>query len=218
VDDDDNSPDVRAFYTDTLDAMGLQYEVWDTNNSDTEPFFGDLGPYRAVLWFTGDEFGGAAGPGTAGESALASWLDQGNACLLLSAMDYYYDRGLTPFMQDYLGVGDADSDTSQTTVTGAGTVFAGLGPYSLSYPGSNWSDTLTPGAGAAETFSGNAGTAAVEHVTEDYLTVFMGFAFEALPTPADRQNVLQTFLDHCPIDQQPVFSDGFESGDVSAWQ
>ncbi len=217
VDDDDDSPDVRAYYTDTLDALGLQYEVWDTGNSDTEPAFGDLGPYRAVLWFTGDEFGGAAGPGAAGESALASWLDQGNACLLLSSMDYYWDRGLTPFMQDYLGVSTADSETSQTTVTGAGSVFTGLGPYSLSYPGSNYSDTLTPGAGAAETFSGNAGTAAIEHVTDDYLTVFMGFAFEALPTPTDRQKVLQTFLDHCPVDQQPVFSDGFESGDVSAW-
>ena len=127
VDDDDNSPDVRAYYTDALDALGLQYEVWDTGNSDAEPAFGDLGPYRAILWFTGDEFGGSAGPGSAGEGALASWLDQGNACLLVSAMDYYYDRGLTPFMQDYLGVSNADSDTSQTTVTGAGTVFHRLG-------------------------------------------------------------------------------------------
>ncbi len=217
VDDDDNSPDVRAFYTDTLDALGLQYEIWDTNNSDNEPSFSDLGPYQAVIWFTGDEFGGAAGPGSAGEGALASWLDRGNACLLLSSMDYYYDRDLTTFMQDHLGVASASSDTSQTMVTGAGTVFAGLGPYSLDYPGSNYSDTLVPGTGAAEAFSGNAGTAAVEHVTEDFLTVFMAFAFEALPTPADRQTVMQTFIGHCPAGQQPVFSDGFESGDASAW-
>ncbi len=217
VDDDDNSPDVRAYYTDALDALGLQYEIWDTNNSDTEPSFGDLGPYQAVIWFTGDEFGGAAGPGMAGEGALASWLDQGNACLLLSSMDYYYDRGLTAFMQDHLGVASALSDTSQTTVTGAGTVFDGLGPYSLSYPGSNYSDTLIPGTGGAETFSGNQGTAAVEHITEDFLTVFMAFAFEALPTPTDRQTVLQTFIGHCPVGQQAVFVDSFESGDTSAW-
>lgn len=217
VDDDDNSPDVRAYYTEALDALGLQYEIWDTGNSDTEPSFGDLGPYRAVLWFTGDEFGGSAGPGSAGETALASWLDQGTTCLMVSAMDYFYDRGLTPFMQDYLGLSAADSDTSQTTVTGAGTVFAGLGPYSLSYPGSNFSDTLSPGAGAAEAFSGNAGTAAVEYATEDFLTVFMGFAFDAIPALADRQTVFQTFLDACPVDQQSVFSDGFESGDFSAW-
>ena len=42
-------------------------------------------------------------------------------------MDYFWARGLTLFMQDYFGVGGAYSDTSQTTVTGAGTVFAGLG-------------------------------------------------------------------------------------------
>ena len=148
---------------------------------------------------------------------MTSWSDQGNACLLLSSMDYFWDRGLTLFMQDYFGVGGAYSDTSQTMVTGAGTVFAGLGPYSLNYPGSNYSDTLTSGASAAETFSGNQGTAAVEHQTEDYLTVFMAFAFEALPTPADRQTVLQTFIGHCPVDQQSVFSDGFESGDTSNW-
>ncbi len=218
IDDDDNSPDVRLTYTDTLDALGLQYDVWDTANSDAEPSFADLGAYRAVIWFSGDEFGGAAGPGAAGESALASWLDQGNSCLLLSSMDYFYDRGLTAFMQNYLGVASASSDTSQTTVTGSGTVFPGLGPYSLSYPGSNYSDTLTSGTDAAEAFSGDAGTAAVEHVSPGYLTVFMGFAFEALATPADRQAVLQAWLDHCPVDRQLIFSDGFETGDASAWQ
>ncbi len=40
VDDDDNSPDVRATYTAGLDAIGLQYDVWDTDNSDVEPSAG----------------------------------------------------------------------------------------------------------------------------------------------------------------------------------
>ena len=33
-------------------------------------------------------------PGSAGEAALSSWLDSGR-CLLISAQDYYYNRGLT---------------------------------------------------------------------------------------------------------------------------
>jgi hypothetical protein len=58
VDDDDNSPDVRATYTETLDALGVPYDLWDTANSDLEPAMVDLAPYDMVLWFTGDEFGG----------------------------------------------------------------------------------------------------------------------------------------------------------------
>ncbi len=77
VDDDDNSPDVRPTYTAGLDALGLQYDVWDTGNSDVEPSGAELAPYRTVIWFTGDEFGGVAGPGAATEADLASWLAGG---------------------------------------------------------------------------------------------------------------------------------------------
>src|SRR5690606_12223874 len=118
-------PDVQATYTAALDALGLEYDVWDTNNTDNEPSAAQLSPYTTAIWFTGDEFGGAAGPGGTGESALASWLDTGR-CLFISSQDYYYDRGLTPFMDNYLGVSSATSDVSQTTVTGAGSVYSGL--------------------------------------------------------------------------------------------
>ncbi|MCH7851666.1 MAG: hypothetical protein IIC41_02650, partial [Candidatus Marinimicrobia bacterium] len=77
VDDDDNGPDVRSTYTNALDALGMSYDVWDTNNSDNEPDAATLAPYEVVIWFTGDEFGGSAGPGSAGESALGSYLDSG---------------------------------------------------------------------------------------------------------------------------------------------
>jgi hypothetical protein len=115
VDDDDNSPDVRSYYTDALDGLGQFYDVWDTNNSDNEPSAFDLAPYEFVVWFTGDSFGGAAGPGAAGEAALGEWLD-GGGCFLISSQDYLYDRGLTGFMQDYLGVSSFTNDVSQTSV------------------------------------------------------------------------------------------------------
>ena len=92
MDDDDNTPDVRSFYTDVLDALGANYSIWDTNNSDTEPDIATLSTYSTIVWFTGDEFGGAAGPGAAGETALAGWLD-GGGCLFISSQDYLYDRG-----------------------------------------------------------------------------------------------------------------------------
>jgi hypothetical protein len=61
VDDDDNDPDVRGTYTAALDALGLEYDIWDTANSDNEPALNFLAPYQAIIWFTGDSFGGSAG-------------------------------------------------------------------------------------------------------------------------------------------------------------
>jgi hypothetical protein len=217
IDDDDNTPDVQPTYTAALDALGLQYDVWDTGNSDVEPSFPELANYRTVIWFTGDEFGGAAGPGAAGESALASWLDTGECCLLISSQDYFYDRGLTGFMQSHLGLGSADSDTGQTTVTGEGPTFGGSGPFSLSYPFTNYSDTMTPGPSGSLTFSGNQGGAAVGALTGFSYATFWGFPWEALPTADDRKDVMQTFLDACTDLGNGLFRDGFESGDTSAW-
>ena len=66
VDDDDNTPDVSDIYREVLDSLGLSYDVWDTANSDDEPTTVDLSPYEQVIWFTGDEYGGACGPGDGG--------------------------------------------------------------------------------------------------------------------------------------------------------
>ena len=217
VDDDDNSPDVVDYYSGALDSLGLPYDLWDTGNSDDEPSFAQLAPYSTVIWFTGDEFGGAAGPGSGGESALAAWLDASGRCLLLSSQDYYWDRGLTTFMGSHLGVADAESDESQTTVTGGGSLFDGLGPYSLSYPGSNFSDALVANLDAEIAFDGDQGVAALSVIASAYTTAFLAFPFEAIAQEADRADVLTAFLEGClPIDSH-LFSDGFESGDWLQW-
>ncbi len=200
VDDDDNSPDVQGTYTAVLDNLlgPGNYDIWDTNNSDMEPTVLDLAPYTTVIWFTGDEFGGFAGPGAAGEAALSSWLDGGN-CMLISSQDYLYDRGLTPFIDNYLGVASYTSDVAQTSVTGAGSVYSVVGgPHTLSYPGSNFSDLITPDAAPAElAFSGNAGDAAVDKDSGVYRTAFLGYPFEALPAGAVQEDVMLTTLNWC---------------------
>ena len=217
VDDDDNTPDIQAFVTDALDALGLAYDVWDTGNSDNEPSDLELAPYSIVLWVTGDEFGGAAGPGGAGETALGNWLDTGNKCLFLSSQDYHFDRGLTTFMMDRLGLTAVTDDTNHATATGsAGGVFDGLGPYTLTYPGSNFSDTLTADGTAVAAFDGDQGLAGVSKDGGTYKTVFLGFPYEAVPTDVDRQAVLDAFFNFCG-GSAGIFEDGFESGDTSAW-
>ena len=218
VDDDDNEPDVRSFYADALAASGEAFDVWDTGNSDSEPDAATLADYKVVVWFTGDEFGGFAGPSAASEAALGAFLD-GGGCLFLSSQDYLWDRGgsgddiLTPFMIDYLGVGVGISDVAQTTVTGTGSVFGGFGTFPLAFPVSNFSDVISPG-GAELAFSGDQGDAAVNRDDGVYRSTFWGFPFEALPTAADRAEAMRRILNWCA---HVFFADGFESGDTSAW-
>lgn len=202
VDDDDNLPDVRGTYTAALTALGKLYDVWDTNNSDNEPTAAQLSPYKIVIWFTGHEFGGVAGPGAAGETALATWLNSGKR-LWIVGQDYLYDRDSpigtpTAFMQNYLGAANpCTNDVGQTTVTGQN-VFSGLGPYVLSYPFTNFSDRISPNATALLAFAGNLGTPPQAAISKDsgvYKTVYFGFPWEAIATPTDRQAVMQRVLD-----------------------
>ncbi len=204
VDDDDNSPDVRSAYTSALVAIGQDYDVWDTNNTDNEPTAAQLAPYRTVIWFTGDEFGGFCGPGAAGEAALSAWLDTGR-CLFLTSQDMLWDRGgtghnvPTAFMQNYLGMANpGQSDVSQTSVTGApGSIFAGMGPFSLSYPFTNFSDRISPNGSALLALTGSAGNAAVQKDSGVYRTTFWGFPLEAVSNPTDRAALMSVMVNWC---------------------
>jgi choice-of-anchor B domain-containing protein len=211
VDDDDNGPDVLADYTATLSALGRDFDVWDTSNTDDEPTIAALAPYTTVIWFTGDEFGGASGPGGGGEQALTAWLDN-SGCLLISSQDYFYDRGLTGLMTSHLGVSSATSDVGQTTVDGLAT-YAGQGPYAFAFPYTNYTDTLVADATALDAFSGDVGIAGIEKDTGVYRTSYWGFGLEALPTPADRQTALAAFLSWC--DALPLL-DGDADGTANA--
>ncbi len=198
VDDDDNNPNMRSIYETLLNDAGLAgFQVWDTNNSDNEPQIADLSGYDLVVWFSGDSFGGFAGPGSSGETALAAYLDQGG-CLFMSSQDYFYDRGLRPFMTSYLGITAISNDVSQTSVSGSsGGVYSGLGPYSLSFPFSNFSDSLTIGNGGVAGFDGNQGVCASTKHAANYVTSYLVFPLEAIADSAARVQVLQNFLGTC---------------------
>lgn len=195
VDDDDNSPNVMSYFDATFAAMGLTYDVWNTNNSDNEPDAITLAQYRIVIWFSGHEFGGFAGPGSTGSTNLANWLDSGR-CLFLTAQDYHYDRGLTSFMTNYLGVNSVTNDTNQNSATGTN-VFAGLGPYSLTYPYTNFSDSMTANGTGAMAFNGNLAGNATSKDTGVYRTVFLTFPFEAISNVNDRVAVMAKFVQWC---------------------
>ncbi len=219
VDDDDNATNVLPTYEAAMNALGKPFDVWSTNISDNEPNDLELTAYHTVIWFTGHHFGGACGPGPASETALATWLDSGGRCLIMVSQDYHFDRGTTPFMVSHLGIGVVTDDTGQDVVTGfAGGVFDGLGPYSLSYPFTNFSDTVTPSAGVSTTtFTGDAGSASIRKAVAAYRTHFIVFPWEAISLEADRVAVLDRLLDDCADVTNVIFDDGFETGDTSEW-
>jgi len=214
VDDDDNAPDMRTTYEAALASLGLTWDVFDTANSDTEPGLATLSGYAMVVWFSGDEAGGFAGPGGAGELALNAWLTAGG-CLLMSSQDYLFDHGLTSFGSDFLGIGSFLNNQGQTTVIGAGNPFTGLGSRTLLFPFGNGSDGVTPAIGADIVFFGDAGPAATSLEASTFATIFLAFPFEALPVAADRTEVLARAFDFCA--GVTIFGDGLETGDRSRW-
>jgi len=225
VDDDDNAPDTRGLYEATLNSVvGLGgFDVWDTANSDDEPTALDLAPYDVVVWYSGDEWqADSAGPGAAGEAALATWLEEQTGCLFLSSQDYHYNKGLTAFMQDYLGVASVVDDTGgYTSVTGvSGGVFNGLGPFTLDYAGpglDDFPDIITSDGTSHLVLDGNNGNdAALYKDSGTYQTFFLVFPWETINV-AGREAMLNAVLTTCATGPIEIFEDGFESGDTSAW-
>lgn len=224
VDDDDNTPNVRPTFIDALTALGEEFDVWNTDNSDDEPSAAALAPYDTVIWFTGAEFGGVAGPGPGGESALSSWLDD-SGCLLISSQDYHADRGLTGLMRSYLGVASVTDDVAHTKATGDGAVFTGLGLYTFNFPYLfNFTDSIDPDASAERAWRNGGESLGVNKDTGVYRTTYWGFGLEGLPGETDREDVLSAFLGWCDaLNGLDGDTDGVANGadcapgDADAW-
>ena len=201
VDDDTNDPDIRPYYTAALDGLGVAYGIWDTTISG-EPDSAALANYATVIWETGRN----GYPAEAAEIALADFLDQGH-CLFVSSQEYLYYRRpapgmLTPFMQNYLGVGSATDDAIETVVTGVGPVFSGIGPaiLLLPLPYENRTDRISPDTTATLAFSGLNPLPVDSGVQKDagrYRTTYWGFGLEDLPSAAERQDALQRVVNWC---------------------
>lgn len=143
VDDDQDGPDVRIYYTSALDELNVTYDVWDVATQG-DPSAGDLMGYQMVIWFTGysrsDTFT------SANEAAVAAYLDA-EGSFFLSSEDYLHDRGLTSFGQIRLAISTYTNDVNQTDPVGVlNTPGMGLGPYNLippnGWPGDLYTDAV----------------------------------------------------------------------------
>ena len=181
-----------------LDGLGVDYDTWDVSIA-SDPSTADLSGYRKVLWFTGYPWTGSF-IGT-NESAVAAYLDGGGS-FFLSSQDYLFEMNLTSFGQNYLHISSYDDDVNHSTVTGQN-VFSGLGPYSLAYPFTNYSDIVNPDTQAQVAFIGNVFpyNTAISFNGSNFNTVFLGFPLEAVPQ-AGRQAIMERtleFLGSCEL-------------------
>jgi subtilisin family serine protease len=185
-----NDSFVEPYYTAALGAAGISYDLWSIE-SQGNPGASDLAAYPRVVWNTGPY----SGVTPSQEAALTAYLD-GGGTLFVPAQEYLWTQGFTSFMFNYLGLGSYAQDYGYSTVTGQGDAFGGMGPYNLLFHSANYSDLLSPAAGAQLAFSSSYGDAGVSKIGPHYRTIFLGFPFEALPSPEDRRDVMKAALDY----------------------
>ena len=201
VDDDANSPDVRSAYTTVLDSLGYGYYVWDVSQAGS-PTADDLMGYSMVLWYTGAPYSSTFT--AANETAVAAYLDAGGN-FMLSSQDYLYEMGVTVFGETYLHIASHQDDVTQASVTGLN-VFAGLGPYTLVYPFTDYADLVRADRDALDAFEGPNGVTGISYTGASFKTVFLGFPLEAVPE-AGLSAILETLIDFfggCQVVCYPV--------------
>ena len=215
VDDDNNAPNTAPYFTAALDTLGYDYDVFDTGGS-SGPTAAELAGYAIVIWFSGDTYGGTAGPNSSDESNLASYLDDGGH-LFLSSQDYLYDQDLTPFGQTYLGIGSYTNDSGNATTkygVSGDPIGGGLGPYALTYPSgfSDYGDIVNAASGASVAFrsasSGGNGLD-IDKDGGDWQTVFFGTDWVPIynNNAANGRQVLDrilTWFGGCPVCEPPT--------------
>jgi subtilisin family serine protease len=207
VDDDDNKPDVRPYFTAALTTLGYDYSVFDVGDGGANgPSLAELEGHSLVIWFSGDKAfsfggGGAAGPNAVDEANLAVYL-QGGGRLFLSSQDYLYDFGLTPFGQTYLGVGSYSGDADAATKHGVpgDPIGGGLGPYPLLYPDSfiKRGDLITPTLPASLAFVDDDGNGLdIDRQGSNWRTVFFGTSWVPVyhNDAANGEEVLQRIIE-----------------------
>jgi hypothetical protein len=223
--DDDAGARYDTFFVSALNSLGILYDVWRYDSSGS-PSSSVLGLYKAVVWTTGADFGSMGDPSTLtleDQANLQNYLDQGGK-LFLSSQDLLFDNDLNDFIVGYLHVANHTDDQGINSVAGVSgdTITNGMA-ISLSYPFSNLSDYIVPGAGATGIFysTGKNSPSSRSHGgslallnsqlgspdqtnycalrypatgSADYQVVFFTFSFEAIPQIGADPNNAKTVM------------------------
>ncbi len=185
--DDDRWYDEDTHLTNALDAIGLEYDVWETGWKDVErrgpPPAHLLPEYDFIIWYTGYDWFAPVLP--AERDALTAYLAQGGR-LFLTSQDFLYYHHNSPLAKQYLGVWDYREAVTPTHAFGGNSAAVGpdlAGPLELArgrYLNNGDGLILTPAS--QPFFWHNSGMpAGVAHSGPVWRSVFWAIPFEWLP-------------------------------------
>ncbi|MDB4339036.1 Ig-like domain-containing protein, partial [Rubripirellula sp.] len=196
--DDDQGASYERFYTAALDANSLSYDNWQVSSSGL-PTTSNLSPYSLVIWNTGFDYSaGDAGLSTAEQTALSGFLDGGGG-LFLVGQDILYNGLSASFQTDYLKIESFTSDVrnlSQFAGVSGNAISDGMN-LSFNLPAdfsADWSDSLSPAAGAEGVFYRNSVNTdaqpfnTISYGGSDFRVVFMAAPFEGISNSAGDPN------------------------------
>ncbi|MDD5555918.1 MAG: C25 family cysteine peptidase [bacterium] len=202
--DDDEGDSHETYFKQALDAAGYGYDAWDVKEAGASPDADDLSNYGVVIWNCGYNYSAStAGLTTAEQAALASYMDGGGR-VFLCGQDILYKGVAASFRTNYLRLAGYSSDTQVTRAMGIdGDRISGGMDLALSYPFTDWSDTLTPDSSSSPVFRrGTASPAtwcAVRHpkdgLAASFRIVFFAFPFEAIRHDIAAPNNAATVMD-----------------------
>ena len=199
-------------WTTTLDALGLEYDVWDTSVVKSTPKASDLKAYGLIFWRPEE----LAAPAPGLTEALASYVNSGGALFVASfdLLSRLKEGGATNFIAQTLHVGDFQEDQGANVLNAvAGDPVGGGIQVPLDYSafpsgfaidllGISWPDGpdhLTAGTNAAASFvQENSRVVGVRYPKtgqdSNGRVVFLSVALEAITTdgaaPNNRASVL----------------------------
>jgi uncharacterized repeat protein (TIGR01451 family) len=195
VDNDDNAPNVQAYYNDALNANGIAHSTWDLKVDKTLPL-NYTKAFKNIVWFTGNSY---PAPVTPYEATLKAALDNG-ARLLMSGQDLLDQAaGSTSFVHDYLHItwdgSESQNDKATNAVHGVvgNPVTGGTGTIAIDHSvlGANYEDQITPNGTAQPAFTDDAGQTDALTYSGTYKVVFLAFPLEAYGTAADKASLIQ---------------------------
>jgi subtilisin family serine protease len=173
-------------YRDALEGAGIQYDyhrvkgVWP-NNVPTDDV---LSWYPMLVWYTAYDWYRPLSD--LEEARLITYLEDSGR-LFLSSQDYLYYKSGNPLAYSYLGVFDYEEGLETDDAWGEPLhpIGWGLGPYTLTYTYTNWSDTLVPITRAQVYLRGqHKSPTALTNQGGRWKTAFTGFSFETLDASA----------------------------------
>ena len=201
--DDKGVPyDDQAFYTATLDALGLEYDVWAVPDDVDGPPLAALRQYRGVVWLTGRDWDTTLT--ASDQAALAGYLDGGGR-LFISGQDIGWDladAGDPPaFYTDYLHARYLADTTDPRDLAGVDwmsgidiTIAGGDGADNQEWPSEI--DPVGAAVGIFRYTEPSTRWGAIAFADDTYRVVYFAFGFEAINNGDDRRAVMQRALEY----------------------